>query len=68
MGYAKNMDISDDPCMYCEHFSCRSCSIVVDCHLCETNACEDCIDNDTGDTEICNCLKTKLELFKRTKV
>ena len=66
IGFPESRLISMNQCNYCEHDSCKSCGINLDCIICQITACEECIDEDAIEHDICRCLKEKLNNMRKS--
>jgi hypothetical protein len=42
-------------CDYCDHNSCKSCGINLECLICDMTACEEFIDKDAVKNGMCGC-------------
>jgi hypothetical protein len=51
-------------CNYCDHDSCKSCGINLECLICNITVCEECIDEDAVENDICGCLKKQLDKIR----
>jgi hypothetical protein len=63
VGYPSHSLLSGFECSFCDHNSCRSCGINIQCDCgCEEVACEDC--SDTMGMSLCAHLKKKFIMLK----
>jgi hypothetical protein len=57
VGYPKSSLLLMNQCDYCDHNSCMSYCINLECTICEIIACKECIDKDAVKSNICGYLK-----------
>ena len=59
-GYPFHRYLTGGDCDFCDHRSCRSCGVNLECKYCKQIACEECIKDTNKKGVICHNLKIKL--------